>query len=207
MVHLQPKVMGVLVCLAQQAGQPVSKEKLLQSVWPDTFVSDDVLKRSISELRRVFEDDAQESRIIQTIPKRGYRLVVPVEPVNGTQVASPIRRGRESLRDDRNKWVAAFAVGTLASLVLVVLVTAVVHRWRKQLAGQSALPRISSIAVLPLENLSADPTQEYFSDGITAGLITNTLSESDLAHLLHAVQANQEISARDRSRIEGGWDH
>ena len=63
--------MGVLVCLAQHAGEPVPREELLQAVWPDTFVTDDVLKRSISELRRVFEDDARESRIIQTIPKRG----------------------------------------------------------------------------------------------------------------------------------------
>jgi adenylate cyclase len=81
-VHLEPKVMEVLVCLAQHAGEPVSKEQLLQAVWPNTFVTDDVLKRSISELRRVFEDDVRESRIIQTIPKRGYRLLVPVETVN-----------------------------------------------------------------------------------------------------------------------------
>ena len=73
--RLEPKVMEVLVCLAEHAGEAVAKEKLLQTVWPDTFVSDDVLKRSISELRRVFGDDARESRIIETIPKRGYRLV------------------------------------------------------------------------------------------------------------------------------------
>ncbi len=65
-VHLQPKVMGVLVCLAQHAGEPVSKERLLQSVWPDAFVTEDVLKHSISELRRVFDDDAQDPTIIQT---------------------------------------------------------------------------------------------------------------------------------------------
>ena len=55
-----------------------SKEKLIQSVWPDTFVTDDVLTRSISELRKVFEDDAKEPRFIQTIPRSGYRLVAPV---------------------------------------------------------------------------------------------------------------------------------
>jgi len=70
--------MDVLVCLVQQAGEPLSKEKLIQAVWPDTFVTDDVLKRAIGELRRVFEDDAREPHIIQTIPKRGYRLVAPV---------------------------------------------------------------------------------------------------------------------------------
>jgi adenylate cyclase len=73
--HLEPKVMEVLVCLAQHPGALLSKEKLLQTVWPETFVTDDVLTRCISELRRVFEDDAREPKIIQTIPKRGYRLL------------------------------------------------------------------------------------------------------------------------------------
>src|SRR5437763_16384690 len=72
--RLEPKMMGVLVCLAEHTGEVVPKERLLQVVWPDTFVSDDVLKRSVSELRRVLRDDAHDSRIIETIPKRGYRL-------------------------------------------------------------------------------------------------------------------------------------
>jgi DNA-binding winged helix-turn-helix (wHTH) protein/Tol biopolymer transport system component len=80
-VHLEPKVMEVLVCLARRAGEPVPREELIQTVWPGTFVTDDVLKRCISELRRVFEDDAHEPHIIETIPKRGYRLLVPVEKV------------------------------------------------------------------------------------------------------------------------------
>ncbi len=73
--RLEPKVMQVLVCLAANAGQVVSKERLMRSVWPDTFVGDDVLTRSISELRRVFGDDVKEPRYIQTIPKSGYRLI------------------------------------------------------------------------------------------------------------------------------------
>ena len=77
-LRLEPKVMDVLVCLAQHAGQPIAKEDLLNKLWPGTFVSEDVLVRSISELRRVFEDDAKEPRFVQTIPKRGYRLVAPV---------------------------------------------------------------------------------------------------------------------------------
>ena len=74
-IHIEPKVMQVLVCLVQHAGEPVSKEELMSTVWADTFVTDDVLTRSVSELRRVFEDDAKDSRIIQTIPKRGYRFL------------------------------------------------------------------------------------------------------------------------------------
>jgi DNA-binding winged helix-turn-helix (wHTH) protein len=64
----------VLVCLAQHPGDTVSKEQLFQAVWPRTVVTEDVLKRSIAELRRAFDDDARDSHIIETISKRGYRL-------------------------------------------------------------------------------------------------------------------------------------
>jgi DNA-binding winged helix-turn-helix (wHTH) protein len=79
-VRLEPKVMQVLVCLAAHAGDVVAKEHLIRTVWPDTFVTDDVLTRSISELRRVFGDDAKEPRFIQTILKSGYRLIAQVSP-------------------------------------------------------------------------------------------------------------------------------
>src|SRR5215472_11193502 len=86
-IHVEPKVMQVLVCLAQRPGRMVPKEDLMRAVWPDTFVTDDVLKRCVSELRRVFEDDAREPRIIETIPKLGYRLLAPVEEVELAVVA------------------------------------------------------------------------------------------------------------------------
>ena len=125
-IHLTPKVMGVLVCLAQNAGEPVSKETLLQTVWPDTFVGDDVLKVSVSDLRRVLEDDAHEPRFIQTIPKRGYRLLAPVDAVEQTALAASVSR--------------------------------------------------DSVVVLPFINVSADPEDEFFADGITEEII-NALAQ------------------------------
>ncbi|RQS57403.1 hypothetical protein DID96_36750 [Burkholderia sp. Bp8963] len=82
--RLEPKVMEVLVCLAQHPGDTVSKEQLFQAVWPRTVVTEDVLKRCIAELRRAFDDDAREPRIIETISKRGYRLVAPVTACGAT---------------------------------------------------------------------------------------------------------------------------
>src|SRR5215831_8885277 len=106
--RVEPKVMEVLVCLSHHAGRPVSKEELLETVWRDTFVSDDVLKRSVSELRRVFEDDARESRVIETIPKRGYRLLAAVQPVNGNrQEAAGPQPGQiqpQPSRASRRRW-------------------------------------------------------------------------------------------------------
>ena len=99
--RLEPKVMQVLVCLAEHAGQVVPKERLMRTVWPDTFVGDDVLTRSISELRRVFGDDVKDPRFIQTIPKSGYRLIAGVTGDDpGREVAAPGRRsgGDDSVR-------------------------------------------------------------------------------------------------------------
>lgn len=77
-VRVEHKVMLVLLCLAEHRNQVVSKERLMRAAWPDTFVSDDVLTRAISELRRAFDDSVRDSRFIQTIPKSGYRLIAPV---------------------------------------------------------------------------------------------------------------------------------
>lgn len=114
-VHLQPKVMQVMVCLAQHAGNPASKEELLESVWPGTFVTDDVLTRAISELRRVFEDDAQDPHFIQTIPKRGYRLVVPVEPAHEAEAAPSIPPAPASRTIGKHRFVLFAA--SLAALL------------------------------------------------------------------------------------------
>jgi len=77
-VRLEPKVMGVLLCLAKHPSETLSREQLFQAVWPNVVVTEDVLKRCIAELRRAFDDDARDPRIIETISKRGYRLVAPV---------------------------------------------------------------------------------------------------------------------------------
>jgi TolB-like protein/DNA-binding winged helix-turn-helix (wHTH) protein/tetratricopeptide (TPR) repeat protein len=173
-IHLEPKVMEVLVTLASQPGEAVPKDQLLKTVWPDTFVTDDVLIRSISELRRVFEDDAREPHIIETIPKRGYRLVATVEPANGETGRSDALEGSRADsaagKGTRNRWlrVGAYAGATL--LLVLLIASWKVQRWRS--AG-SNFNRIHSLAVLPLQNLSPDPAQEYFSDGMTDALITD----------------------------------
>jgi TolB-like protein/DNA-binding winged helix-turn-helix (wHTH) protein len=171
--HLEPKVMEVLLCLAAQPGEPVSKEHLLRTVWPDTFVSDDVLTRSISELRRVFADDAKDSHIIQTIPKRGYRLIAPVISGNGDtearSIPAPIAKANDRISRQGRTRVWALVGSAIPLLGLLTWWQAsAIRNW----AARDNPPAIHSLAVLPLQNLSGDPSQEYFADAMTEELIT-----------------------------------
>ena len=158
--HVEPKAMQVLVYLAGHAGDVMPKERIIQAVWADTFVTDDVLTRAISELRKAFEDDPHEPRVIQTIPKGGYRLIAAVEPV---APVSPSREGGTARTPPLQRWVLV-----LAALTLSVLAGLGVYLVRQRLARQEkAQAGKIMLVVLPFDNLSGDPEQEYFSDGIT----------------------------------------
>jgi len=80
-IKLEPKPTLVLAHLARYAGQPVSREELLEAVWPGVIVSDEALTNVINKLRRAFGDDRANPRVIETIPKAGYRLIAPVQNI------------------------------------------------------------------------------------------------------------------------------
>jgi TolB-like protein/DNA-binding winged helix-turn-helix (wHTH) protein/Tfp pilus assembly protein PilF len=199
-VRLEPKVMEVLVCLARHAGEPVSKEELLQTVWPNTFVTDDGLKRAISELRRVFEDDVREPRTIQTIPKRGYRLLVLVKPINGEQVAAALQPSQD-LPKAGHKWhKLALLSGGIAALLLISVGALYVPRRQ---SWKNASPPIHSIAVLPFQNLSDDPNQEYFCEGMTDALITDLAQSGSLKVISRTSSAQYKQSGKSLPQIGG----
>src|SRR3974390_1035620 len=81
LVPLPPKVAETLLVLVQNAGRMVDKNDLLKAVWPDTFVEEGALTRNISLLRKTFGDTGDNPSFIETIPKRGYRFVAPVQSV------------------------------------------------------------------------------------------------------------------------------
>src|SRR6185436_20430221 len=77
-VQVEPKIMQVLVALAERPGEVVTRDELMARVWAGVFVSDDALHRAIRELRRLFDDDSERPAVIETIRKRGYRLIAAV---------------------------------------------------------------------------------------------------------------------------------
>ncbi|HET9529161.1 MAG TPA: tetratricopeptide repeat protein [Blastocatellia bacterium] len=96
-VRIEPKVMEVLVHLAENAGQVVSKESLMKTIWADRFVTDEVITTAIFELRRALGDDARNPRFIQTISKKGYRLIAPVVKEAGLAPQETSGPAREQL--------------------------------------------------------------------------------------------------------------
>ena len=173
-IRLEPKVMQVLVLLAAHAGQVVAKERLMQTVWPDTFVTDDVLTRAISELRRVFGDDAKESRFIQTIPKSGYRLIARV---SSSHIIAPLTEAGRASAHDETRWrswkLGLWAIGLAAVIIAGVVVL-------NRLRADTQVPRVT-IAVLPFEHLGG-PEREYLTDGLTEET-SASLGQIDPEHL------------------------
>lgn len=175
-VRLEPKAIEVLAYLAKKPGEVVGREELLSALWPGVVVGDDALTQAVIKLRKALGDDAHSPAYIETISKRGYRLIAPVQdPVAeaGVRAAStPIasRTGR------RRRGVALVA----AMACLVALTAFGVFR----LSGTSRLPwpigagaphgvsnAMPVVAILPLRNLGEDPKRRYFSDGITEDVI------------------------------------
>ena len=157
-IRIENKMMRVLACLAKRPGEVVSKEELIRAAWEGTFVTDDVLTRAISELRRILVDDAKQPRIIETVARSGYRLIAPVKwEVPGKTAGSKPKR----------QLIVVLATAAVAGLALLSSLT------YRSSRSRPAAGWVRSIAVLPLRNLTNDRDQEYFADGMTEALITD----------------------------------
>ena len=175
-VRLQQQPLRILEALLDARGEPVTREALRQLLWPDeTFVDfDSGLNRAINRLRAALGDEAENPRFIETLERRGYRFIAPVAPPEAARPAEPTPPAAVSTRRPHRRratWLGAAA----AAVALMALSIAVAPALRRGAGAANRAP-IRSLAVLPLANLSGDPAQDYFSDGMTEALITDLAS-------------------------------
>ena len=169
-VPLTPKVADTLYVLLQNAGHLVDKEELMRQVWPDAAVEEGNLNKNVFVLRKALAEADSGLEYIETVPKRGYRfvaavnsLLVPPPRAAAFPVASPVAFTRSTVR------YRLFALGFFALVCALAIAALSARRYWKSAPENS----VHSIAVLPLENLSGDTSQDYFADGMTDELITN----------------------------------
>jgi TolB-like protein/DNA-binding winged helix-turn-helix (wHTH) protein/Tfp pilus assembly protein PilF len=189
-IKLQDQPCQVLALLTERPGELVTREELQKRLWPNyTFVDfDHGVNIAINKLRDALGDSAEHPRFIETLPRRGYRWLAPVECVGdisaNVRVTVPVGAPREvrsspggaseAVPVSKVRLLPAAATSGIAFLfVLALLFTFDVGKLRTQLLGSAVPVRIQSVAVLPLENLSLEPEQEYFADGMTEELIAS----------------------------------
>ena len=193
-VRLQQQPAKVLAVLLEHAGQVVTREDLRREVWGDSVYVDfdDALNHCVKYLRDMLGDDPTAPRYIETIPKRGYRFIAAVEQKEPAQEATATGSFRASRP---RRWATLLAI-----LVVLAAGAVVVLRLARSAARADHLP-IRSIAILPLQDLSGDSSQDYFAEGITDDLTTElaqigsvqVISRTSASHYRHSSQTLPEI--------------
>ena len=185
-VPLEPKVFNLLKVLVENDGRLVQKDELIKEVWPDSFVEEGNLNRNIAILRKALGEDSSGNSYIETVPKRGYRFVGGVKEIsgNGSGIVGTELVDEGSVKDaellqaglkgdPRPKGTLAARRWLVLAGVLGLALGTLLYVLARRQTRVTTKPEIKSLAVLPLQNLSGDPTQEYFADGMTETLISS----------------------------------
>lgn len=199
-VKLEHKVMAVLTYLVQHKGELVSREALEQAIWGQTIVGYDALTRCIAKLRKVLNDDPRHPQYIETISKKGYRLIAPVsvEDRHHKNENRHINHNQPTSTYKRYWWQIGIAVLVLAAIFTYV-------NLQRGSGHRNALPNRTvyqpTIVILPFTNLSNDPNQDYFSDGMTNDITTALSKLSGLNVISHSSTTGYRNSPRDVKQI------
>jgi eukaryotic-like serine/threonine-protein kinase len=208
-VPVTPKAFDTLMVLLERPASIVEKEELMRRVWPDTAVEENNLTQNISALRKALGVGTDGRGYIETVPRRGYRFMVPVRQ-GGDEISEVIVRERtkstvivEEESETQGSGLIGLSPGQLATLTVVVVLVAIAfyyvhsHRSRRQvtISAASLVPagwaNRPSVAVLGLKNLSGQPDADWLSTALpemlttelAAGQQLRTISEEDIARL------------------------
>ena len=210
--RLEPKVVEVLVALAGHAGQVMSREQLLLEIWKGVTVSDDVLTQSITKLRHALGDTSKEPAYIQTIPKRGYRLIAPVtpHPVGDLPAGTP----PGFLATLGSLWHRHWMIGTAAIAAVLVaswFLTRIVSQQTSTMAdlasraiSSSELENLPAIVVQPFDEVEGDQLQILLARGFTARIITDLSRFPDI-RVISLKVANSSTDTQAARKSAGNY--
>ena len=163
-IHLEPVVLELLIYLIQNRERLVTRHELMDTVWGDTVISESALTKAVARLRKALDDDSAAPRYLETVRTRGYRFVAEVEEIERPNDPDSPARKTHARPVGRRLFVGIAAVVTL--IIVAVF-------WPRTPQDESPQEQvIRSIAVIPLSNLTGNPEQDYYVDGLQDLLIT-----------------------------------
>jgi TolB-like protein/DNA-binding winged helix-turn-helix (wHTH) protein/Flp pilus assembly protein TadD len=182
-IRLQEQPFQVLAILLEHPGEVVTREELQRKLWPaDTFVDfDHGLNKAINKIREALGDSAESPRFVETVARRGYRFLADVKVADKASVDSPEpathssgeAHERSNLPGESTTRRSLLATTVRNTFVFALLLLIASFAFWKLRSGSGPSPAIRSLAVLPLESLSSDASQDYFADGMTDELISD----------------------------------
>jgi len=176
--HLQPKCIDVLMCLAAKAGQVVPRDDILRQVWGERAITDEPLTRCIGDLRRELGDTRDEPRFVQTIPKRGYRLIAKIMPVDQLETDASVNPAKAVAPGSRYTVYRPHAV-VLTCLAVIGLAIAIFYPLQSGDENEATFQLTEdSVAVLPFEDMSPGNENAWMGRGISEDLL-NLLARID----------------------------
>ena len=196
-VRLERIPMEILLFLAQQPGQLVSREQIVEKIWGKRVFldTDNSINGAMRKIRHALDDDPENPRFIQTVTGLGYRFTAQPSPAAAEARAPPVVSAPAAVSAPASGSATAQAAGvgprwiSWAVAIAVLAIIAAIVLWQREhtrhvtaAAATPAPPPATMIAVLPLENLTGDARQDYFSDGLTEELIAQ-LGDIDPKHL------------------------
>ena len=187
--RLGPRPMALLMVLAGQPGKVLSREELMVAVWSGVVVSDETLSRCISDLRQALDDDPRSPRYIETLARRGYRLLERPSPlIDSRQATSEAEVAATALQGKRRPQLRIRQRGpwlVVSTVLMLAIVAGLLMTDSSDRAPTLVNLAENGIAVLPFANLSDDPESEYFSDGLSGELIHRLAGIEALAVVAH----------------------
>jgi TolB-like protein/DNA-binding winged helix-turn-helix (wHTH) protein len=203
--------MELLILLAMSEGNLVTRAEIIERLWgSEVFVdTEHGINTAIRKIRQTLRDDPEQPRFVQTVMGKGYRFIGPIseahlpppvlhpEPASfvaidvATAIATPQSSASEtaapSHRPRLRSWLP---IGASALVVCCIMAFTLRAHWSRERSARAATSNIESIAVLPLDNLSGDPSQNYFADGMTDEL-TTMLAKNSTLHVISRTSAMQ----------------